>query len=175
MTSRVLVLGGSRSGKSSFAESLFEDAARADYLATAPRHPADAEWEERIRVHRERRGDRWRTLETGDAAAVLDTSGPPVLIESVTAWLARAMDECRCWTSEEKRGELDSRIAQLGAAWAGTPRFAVAVSDEVGLGIVPETTAGRRFRDTLGLLNQRLAAAADEVHLVVAGLPLQLR
>lgn len=175
MTRRVLVLGGSRSGKSHFAESLFADAARADYLATAAPHAADAEWMERVRVHRERRGDRWRTLETGDAASVLESDGPPVLVESVTSWLARAMDQCGCWTADEKQGELDSRVARLVAAWAGTSRVAVAVSDEVGLGIVPDTASGRRFRDTLGLLNQRLAATADEVHLVVAGVPLQLR
>jgi adenosylcobinamide kinase / adenosylcobinamide-phosphate guanylyltransferase len=175
MTRRVLVLGGGRSGKSRFAESLFGDVAPAEYLATAPPHPADPEWVERVRVHRERRGDRWRTLESGDAASVLESAGPPVLVESVTAWLARAMDECRCWTADEKQGELDARLARLDSAWAGTPRFAVAVSDEVGLGVVPDTASGRRFRDTLGLLNQRLAATADEVHVVVAGLPLRLR
>jgi adenosylcobinamide kinase / adenosylcobinamide-phosphate guanylyltransferase len=174
MTRRVLVLGGSRSGKSRFAESLFDET-NADYVATAPRHPADAEWVERIRQHRERRGERWRTVETGDVAGPLTGDGPPVLVESVTAWLARAMDECGCWTAEEKPGELDARIARLREAWATTTRFAVVVSDEVGLGVVPETTAGRRFRDALGQLNQQLAAVADEVFLVVAGLPLQLR
>ncbi len=85
------------------------------------------------------------------------------------------MDECGCWTADELSGALDSRIDQLDESWAGTPRFAVAVSDEVGSGIVPDSASGRRFRDTLGLLNQRLAAAADEVFLVVAGLPLPLR
>jgi adenosylcobinamide kinase/adenosylcobinamide-phosphate guanylyltransferase len=175
MSRRVLVLGGSRSGKSRFAESLFDDETNADYVATAPRHPGDAEWVERIRRHRERRGERWRTLETGDAAGALRADGSPVLLESVTAWLARAMDECGCWTGEEKPGQLDDRISRLQEAWAHTSRFAVAVSDEVGSGIVPDTTAGRRFRDTLGQLNQQLAAVADEVFLVVAGLPLQLR
>jgi adenosylcobinamide kinase/adenosylcobinamide-phosphate guanylyltransferase len=175
MTRRVLVLGGSRSGKSHFAESLFADVTQADYIATAAPHPGDAEWVERVRVHRQRRGDRWRTLETGDAAAALAAAGPPVLIESITAWLARAMDECGCWTADERAGDLDSRLDDLVAAWVGTSRVAVAVSDEVGLGIVPDTTAGRRFRDTLGLVNQRLAASADEVQLIVAGLPLRLR
>jgi adenosylcobinamide kinase/adenosylcobinamide-phosphate guanylyltransferase len=175
MTRRVLVLGGNRSGKSRFAESLFADAVEADYLATAPPHPGDSEWVERVRGHRQRRGDRWRTLETGDAASVLESDGRPVLVESITAWLARAMDECGCWTADEKQGELDSRLSRLDAAWTRTPRFAVAVSDEVGLGVVPDATSGRRFRDTLGLLNQRLASTADEVVLVVAGLPLQLR
>jgi adenosylcobinamide kinase/adenosylcobinamide-phosphate guanylyltransferase len=175
MTRRVLVLGGSRSGKSRFAESLLSDEPSPDYVATARPHPADAEWVERIRRHRERRGARWRTVETGNPATALAGTGPSVLVESVTAWLARAMDECGCWTGEEMQGELDARIAALETAWARTSRFAVVVSDEVGLGVVPETTSGRRFRDTLGQLNQDLAAVADEVFLVVAGLPLPLR
>jgi adenosylcobinamide kinase/adenosylcobinamide-phosphate guanylyltransferase len=171
----VLVLGGSRSGKSRFAESLLAHVAQVEYVATAAVRPDDAEWADRIRLHRRRRAETWRTLETGDAAAVLDADGPPVLVDSVTAWLARAMDECGCWTADERAGELDARIDRLCAAWSATSRFAVAVTDEVGSGVVPETAAGRRFRDTLGLLNQRLAATADEVHLVVAGLPVRLR
>jgi adenosylcobinamide kinase/adenosylcobinamide-phosphate guanylyltransferase len=170
----VLVLGGNRSGKSRFAESLLADAREVEYVATAADRPDDAEWTERIRVHRARRPASWRTTETGDVAAVLATPGPAALIDGVTTWLARAMDEAGCWT-DESPGELDARVAQLCAAWASTPRFAVAVSDEVGSGVVPETESGRRFRDELGLLNQRLAGVADEVHLVVAGIPLRLR
>jgi adenosylcobinamide kinase/adenosylcobinamide-phosphate guanylyltransferase len=172
--SRVLVLGGSRSGKSDYAESLLAEEHEVVYVATAVTRPGDDEWGERIRRHRDRRRSAWHTLETGDVAAVLAAPGPPVLIDSVTTWLAAAMDASGCWAGELP-GELDRRIERFVAEWQKTTRHAIAVSDEVGLGIVPDTAAGRRFRDSLGLLNQRLAAAADEVHLVVAGLPMRLK
>lgn len=175
MTRRVLVLGGSRSGKSAYAESLLIGEPRVDYVATAVQCAHDEEWTERIRAHRRRRSSAWTTLETGDVATVLSRPGAPVLVDSITTWLARAMDDCDCWTGTERPGALAERAEQLCARWASTVRFAVAVSDEVGLGVVPESSAGRRFRDELGAVNQRLAAAADEVHLVVAGLPLRLR
>lgn len=168
------MLGGSRSGKSGFAEALLADAAAVDYLATAAGQPDDAEWTARIALHRERRPASWRTLETVDVAAVLASDGPPLLVDSITTWLARTMDGCGAWNAPSS-GELDSRIDGLCAAWAATGRRVVAVSDEVGSGIIPPSESGRRFRDALGLLNQRLAAVADEVQLVVAGLPLRLR
>jgi adenosylcobinamide kinase/adenosylcobinamide-phosphate guanylyltransferase len=160
-----LVLGGARSGKSTFAESLLADAQDVDYVATAAERPDDPEWTARIAAHRARRPAGWRTVETADVAALLRHGGPPVLVDSITLWLAAAMDD----------PDLDRRADELCAAWTDTPRFVVAVSDEVGNGVVPETEPGRRFRDALGLLNQRFAAAADEVHLVVAGIPLRLR
>jgi adenosylcobinamide kinase/adenosylcobinamide-phosphate guanylyltransferase len=175
MTRRVLVLGGSRSGKSAYAESLLTGEPRVDYVATAVQCEHDDEWTERIRAHRRRRPPAWTTHETADVAAVLSRQGAPVLVDSITTWLARAMDDCGCWTGAERPGALAERAEQLCAVWASTVRVAVAVSDEVGLGVVPESSAGRRFRDELGAVNQRLAAAADEVHLVVAGLPLRLR
>lgn len=160
----VLVLGGSRSGKSGFAESLLRDEPAVDYVATAAHRPDDPEWAERIAAHRARRPTWWRTVERPDVAAVLRHAGPPVLVDSITLWVAGGMDD-----------DFQDRVDELCAAWAETSRFAVAVSDEVGSGVVPETPAGRRFRDHVGLVNQRLAAAADEVHLVVAGIPLRLR
>lgn len=172
--SRLLVLGGSRSGKSAYAESRLGGPV-ADYVATAVVRPDDVEWAERIAIHRARRPVGWRTVETGDVAAVLRAEGPPALVDSVTTWLARAMDDGGCWTGAEPPGALDARLDALVEAWTSTPREAVLVSDEVGLGVVPDTASGRRFRDVLGALNQRLAAAADEVQLVVAGLPLRLR
>jgi adenosylcobinamide kinase/adenosylcobinamide-phosphate guanylyltransferase len=162
---RILVLGGSRSGKSRFAESLLGGADEVEYVATAAARPDDAEWTARIAAHRARRPAHWRTLETVDVAAVLGRSGPAVLVDSVTLWLAAALEA----------DDLDAHTDRLCAAWQGTSRRVVAVSDEVGSGVVPETAAGRRFRDELGTLNQRLAALADEVHLVVAGLPVRLR
>ncbi len=168
------MLGGSRSGKSEFAESLLADEPAVDYLATAAVRPDDPEWTARVAAHRDRRPAAWRTIETADPAAALGTAGPPLLIDSITTWLARVLDDCGAWDGAPA-GELDARIDALCAAWAATARRAVAVSDEVGSGIVPPTESGRRFRDVLGRLNQRLAAGADEVQLVVAGLPLRLR
>jgi len=162
--SRILVLGGSRSGKSAFAESLLAGAADVDYVATAAARPGDDEWTQRIAAHQARRPEQWKTIETSDVAAVLAADGPPVLIDSITLWVAGALDE-----------QLAQRADDLCAAWETTSRSAVAVSDEVGSGVVPDSESGRLFRDALGELNQRLAASADEVYLVVAGVPLRLR
>jgi adenosylcobinamide kinase/adenosylcobinamide-phosphate guanylyltransferase len=171
---RILVLGGNRSGKSRFAETLLVDAVDVEYVAPAVVAADDPQWAQRVRAHRERRPASWRTVETGDVAPLLVRSGPAVLLDSVTAWLTRAMDECGAWDGADSP-DLDRRVDALCSAWAGTGRHVVAVSDEVGSGVVPASSSGRRFRDELGLLNQRLAATADEVHLVVAGLPLRLR
>jgi adenosylcobinamide kinase / adenosylcobinamide-phosphate guanylyltransferase len=171
---RTLVLGGSRSGKSAYAEALLSPEPAVDYVATAVADPADAEWTDRITAHQERRPKTWRTVETGDVAMVLVADGPAVLVDSITTWLARAMDECHAWSGRPST-RLPERIDELLDAWRLVDRRAVLVSDEVGLGIVPDTPAGRLFRDELGTLNQRLAAEADEVVLVVAGVPLRLR
>jgi adenosylcobinamide kinase/adenosylcobinamide-phosphate guanylyltransferase len=170
---RTLVLGGNRSGKSAFAEALLADASTVDYVATAARIDGDTEWADRIARHRRRRPAHWRTIETTDVAAVLDAPGGAVLVDSITTWLAAVMDAGGAW--DGPGGAVDAPVEALCAAWARTARRAVLVSDEVGLGIVPESRSGRRFRDVLGSLNQQLAAAADEVHLVVAGLPVRLR
>jgi adenosylcobinamide kinase / adenosylcobinamide-phosphate guanylyltransferase len=174
---RILVLGGSRSGKSGYAESLLGDAAAVDYVATGADRAGDGEWVRRIAAHRARRPVNWRTLETGDLAAVLTADGPPALIDSITTWLARLMDETDYWSASVAHppAAYRERAEQLCSLWVGARRHVVAVSDEVGSGIVPETESGRRFRDELGELNQRLAASADEVYLVVAGIPLRLR
>ena len=91
-------------------------------------------------------------------------------MDSITTWLAAAMDECGAWDAiPGPAGLLAGRIAGLVAAWRDATAYVVAVSDETGLGIVPETAAGRMFRDELGRLNQLLAAESDEVIMVVAG------
>jgi adenosylcobinamide kinase/adenosylcobinamide-phosphate guanylyltransferase len=171
---RTLVLGGSRSGKSTYAEALLSAEPSVEYVATAATDAADLEWSERIAAHQTRRPKTWRTVETGDVAMVLASDGPAVLVDSVTTWLARAMDDCHAWSGRH-HPRLRERVDELVEAWELIDRRAVLVSDEVGLGVVPETPAGRLFRDELGTVNQRLAAAADEVVLVVAGLPLRLR
>jgi adenosylcobinamide kinase/adenosylcobinamide-phosphate guanylyltransferase len=176
---RVLVLGGSRSGKSRHAEQLLAGAASVTYVATAQGDPADAEWTARIERHRTRRPAGWSTAETTDPAKLIhQADAGALLIDSVTTWLAQVMDDCGCW-SEVKPEDADRRLGDaldtLVDAWAAAAVTVVAVSDEVGSGIVPATASGRRFRDALGELNQRLATAADEVWLVTAGIPRRLR
>jgi adenosylcobinamide kinase/adenosylcobinamide-phosphate guanylyltransferase len=173
---RVLILGGARSGKSAHAEALLRDEPLVDYVATAHHDPADAEWAERIARHRERRPQHWNTVETSDLAAMLAVPGGAALVDSITAWLTVVMDAVDAWSdSERARDELSQELDRTVGAWAATARRVIAVSDEVGSGVVPDTTSGRMFRDALGLLNQRLAAGADEVWLVTAGIPLRLR
>jgi adenosylcobinamide kinase/adenosylcobinamide-phosphate guanylyltransferase len=173
--SRVLVLGGSRSGKSAHAESLLADRAEVVYLATsAPPAAADDEWAARVAAHRARRPAAWTTVETTAPSALL--RGGTFLVDSITTWVAALMDETGVWADEPGSAErLAGRCDALVNAWAMTPAHVVAVSDEVGLGVVPETRSGRLFRDTLGEVNQRLAGTADEVWFVLAGLPLRLR
>jgi adenosylcobinamide kinase/adenosylcobinamide-phosphate guanylyltransferase len=172
--SRVLVLGGSRSGKSAHAEGLLAGRAEVTYLATSPPVAGDAEWAERVTAHRARRPESWTTVETTAPSDLL--RGGTVLVDSITTWVAALMDETGVWTEEPGAAErLAGRCDALVNAWTMTPAHVVAVSDEVGLGVVPETRSGRLFRDTLGAVNQRLAGTADEVWFVVAGLPQRLR
>jgi uroporphyrin-III C-methyltransferase len=176
---RVLVLGGSRSGKSAYAERLLAGEPTVTYVATARSEPDDPAWAERIERHRARRPAAWATAETTDVAKILGhRDGGALLIDSVTTWLTAIMDDCGCW-AEEPMADSGQRLAgaldALVGAWTQAPVTAIAVSDEVGSGIVPATASGRAFRDALGSLNQRLAAAADEVWLVTAGIPRRLR
>jgi len=176
---RVLVLGGSRSGKSRHAERLLTGEPAVTYIATAASDPGDAEWAARIERHRQRRPAGWQTSETPDPAKILGQGADgALLIDSITAWLARVMDDSGCWLEhppEDAGSRLAGAVDSLVTAWTVTAVTAVAVSDEVGSGIVPATLSGRLFKDALGELNQRLAAAADEVWLVTAGIPSRLR
>ena len=172
--SRVLVLGGSRSGKSAHAESLLAGRTDVTYLATSVVSGEDAEWTARVAAHRARRPSSWTTVESTEPADLL--RGGAVLVDSVTTWVAALMDDSGIWTEGPDAGErLAGRCDALIDAWTATTAHVVAVSDEVGLGVVPETRSGRLFRDTLGGVNQRLAATADEVWFVVAGIPQRLR
>jgi adenosylcobinamide kinase/adenosylcobinamide-phosphate guanylyltransferase len=176
---RVLVLGGARSGKSATAEAMLADCPAVDYVATGhlPGN-GDAEWDERIRLHRARRPGHWRTVETKDLPSVLaePEPSPAVLIDCLATWLSQTMDECGLWAAcEDADKQLVARQDELVQAWTMTARRVVAVSNEVGSGVVPATASGRRFRDELGWLNARLATAADEVWICTAGIPTRLR
>jgi adenosylcobinamide kinase / adenosylcobinamide-phosphate guanylyltransferase len=174
---RALVLGGARSGKSSFAERLLARARAVDYVACGlVPDGSDPEWTERVALHRSRRPGSWRTIETLDLPDVLSRPGPPVLIDCLTTWLARVMDDCGVWSeAPEADARLAAEVDALLDAWRVTRRRVVAVSNEVGSGVVPATASGRRFRDELGVLNTRMAASSTRVWLVTAGLPQRLR
>lgn len=172
----VLVLGGARSGKSAHAEALLVEEPAVDYIATAVPDPSDEEWVRRIDAHRVRRPAQWTTIETTDLSTALASGGAAVLVDSITAWLNTAMGSAGIWTAERgAEDRLAAAVDDVVGAWQAATGRVVAVSDEVGSGVVPESASGRRFRDALGLLNQRLAADADEVWLVTAGVPARLR
>lgn len=173
---RTLVLGGARSGKSAHAEGLLGEA-RVDYLATARRQFDDPDWEARIAVHVARRPPSWCTVEPSDLPVALRAAGPaPVLVDDVATWLTGELDDAGAWEGgPEAVAACRARCSELVSAVAACPARLVLVSAEVGLGIVPATRAGRLFRDELGALNAELASVCDEVLLLVAGLPVQLR
>ena len=164
-----LVLGGARSGKSAYAESLFAGSSRVVYVATA--EAIDDEMRARIALHRARRGDGWRTVEAPlDPGAAVGThargAATGVLVDCLTVWLGNLMHAGR---------DIDRESRSLVESLAGLRAPVVLVANEVGLGIVPENPIARAFRDHAGRLNQALAARADRVVLVTAGLPLVLK
>jgi adenosylcobinamide kinase/adenosylcobinamide-phosphate guanylyltransferase len=161
------VIGGARSGKSRYAEGLIAALLPPwTYVATA--EAGDHEMIARIRAHRKRRGPHWRTIEAPRDldAALAAGGGAPVLVDCLTLWLSNIM-----------LAELDieAEVARLETALSAAPSPVVLVANEVGLGIVPEYPLGRQFRDLQGQLNQRMAARADRVILMVAGLPLAVK
>ncbi|MGI5292590.1 bifunctional adenosylcobinamide kinase/adenosylcobinamide-phosphate guanylyltransferase [Nonomuraea polychroma] len=169
---RALVLGGSRSGKSAEAELRLAAEPYVTYVATGPDGAGDGEWAARVRAHRERRPAHWGTVETTDLAATIANATTPLLIDGLGTWVAAVFDEHGAW--EGDRAPVHARCDELVAAWRQAPEPIVAVSDEVGWGVVPATASGRAFRDVLGRLNERLAAESEYVALVVAGRLLEL-
>lgn len=162
------VLGGARSGKSAHAEALVESLpAPWTYIATA--QALDEEMRERIRKHRGRRGPGWRTVDAPlDLAGALSAlpDGAPALVDCLTLWLTNHMlagNEVAAACAE-----LDAVLARPRGPW-------FVVANEVGLGIVPENALARRFRDEAGRLNQRVAARAGRVILMVAGIAMQVK
>ena len=174
---RILVTGGVRSGKSTHAEGLIGDEP-ATYVAPGPTPDAEADpdWSARIAAHRSRRPAAWTTLETQDLASALREAEHPVLVDCLGTWLAATIDAADAWEHDADRVH-DLVLARTDAvteALRGCGQDVVVVTNEVGLGVVPEHRSGRLFRDLLGSVNQRVAASCDEVHLVVAGRVLRL-
>ncbi len=171
-----LVLGGARSGKSRYAQQLGERAGKVLFVATAPAgdHLEDAEMCAKIARHRSERPRHWLTVEEPlDLGAVLEqhgSGGDLLLIDCLTFYAANLLA-----ASERSPGEITQRIDHLCRALASCTCAVVLVSNEVGSGVVPAYASGRRYRDLLGEINQKVARLADEVVLMVAGLPLALK
>lgn len=163
------VLGGARSGKSSFAEKLVEDSGlQPVYLATG--RAFDKEMESRISIHRNRRGSEWQTVEEPlDLVGALQKHVGHdrfVLVDCLTLWTTNLMMAEQNIAAETER--LIAALPQLSGP-------VVFVSNEVGLGIVPENRMAREFRDHAGFLHQAIASVADEVYFMAAGLPLKMK
>jgi len=166
-----LILGGARSGKSRRAECITKSLdQRPVYVATAPFIDHDHEWLARIEKHRSDRGDEWQLLEEelelSSLLQVHAVSGRAVLVDCMTLWLSNLMYAGR---------DIDSEVERLIDLLPQLSGHVIMVANEVGMGLVPESPEGRSFRDAQGRLNQRLAAIADHVEFVAAGLPLRLK
>ncbi len=175
---KTLVTGGVRSGKSFHAESLLVGAESVTYVAPGPEaDPAtDPEWASRVASHQARRPGHWVTAETHDLADAITGAPGAVLIDCLGTWLTATIDELDGWdaTLEDWQPVLMERLDLTCAAISAHTDDVVAVTNEVGLGVVPEHRSGRVFRDLLGVVNQRVAAECDDVLLVVAGRVLRL-
>jgi adenosylcobinamide kinase/adenosylcobinamide-phosphate guanylyltransferase len=172
--SRTLVLGGVRSGKSRHAEELSAAYDRVVYVATGGAREGDDEWAHRVALHRERRPGTWSTIETVDVAEVLREATEPLLIDCLGTWLTARLDVHDVWNGGDVAA-VDADIDELLDAWKACRVPVVAVSNEVGSGVVPATASGRLFRDLLGRVNASVASVSDSVTLVVAGIPMPLR
>ncbi|HET7668538.1 MAG TPA: bifunctional adenosylcobinamide kinase/adenosylcobinamide-phosphate guanylyltransferase [Mycobacterium sp.] len=172
---RTLVLGGIRSGKSQWAETVIAestDDGRVRYIATGASADGDAEWSARIAAHRARRPARWSTVETVDVTTQLRSNkATATLVDDVGGWLTAVMDRRDAWTGGSVGADVDELIDAV--VCFGSPL--ALVSPEVGLTVVPQTASGRRFADELGGLNQRLAGLCDRVVLVIAGQPMTVK
>lgn len=171
---RVLVLGGVRSGKSALAEQLLAAQPSVTYVATGGTREDDPEWRDRVAAHVTRRPAQWRTVESTDVAGCLRAAEGPLLIDCLGTWLTARLDRHGVWDGAPVE-PVEADVAELLLAWRAVTVPVVAVSNEVGSGVVPATASGRLFRDLLGRLNAAVAAESETVLLAVAGIPVPLR
>ena len=143
------------------------------YVATGIGSPDDPAWQQRIALHRGRRPPSWQTVETLELVPLLGEPGPPLLVDCLTLWLAGVLDRLGAWSDDADGPAVEkavtAEVEALAHAWRTTGRRVVAVTNEVGSGVVPGTVSGGRFRDLLGRLNAMIAAESEQVLLCVAG------
>ena len=170
----ILILGGARSGKSAFGERLAGSGRRVLFAATA--EAGDSDMAERIAAHRRRRPAGWDTVEEPlDLVAALEprvNDYETVVVDCLTLWVSNLLLRGDSGRGEKEALRQAERLVQLygrgRASW-------LLISNEVGLGVVPPTPMGRRFRDTLGSVNQIVARQADKLYLMVAGLAMEMK
>lgn len=165
---RVVVTGGTRSGKSAIAEGLLPADAAVTYIATA--EVGDAEMADRVARHRDRRPTAWRTAETGSVGRAIAEAPGPVLVDSVGLWVTRRLTELDRWES----GDLGELVAEAADWFADPARTVVVVAEQVGQGIIGADPGTRRWVDVVGEVTAALSAAADRVLLAVAGRAVEL-
>ena len=167
------VTGGARSGKSSFALQLAAPYVKRVFLATA--EPVDDEMQQRIGKHREERGEQFTTVEEpialDRALRQLPEGTDVVLLDCLTVWTGNLMH----YAEGKEAGEIEMQVECFLEALRHPPCDIILVSNEVGMGIVPENAMARRFRDIAGIINQRVASLATEAWLLCSGLPLRLK
>jgi adenosylcobinamide kinase/adenosylcobinamide-phosphate guanylyltransferase len=182
MAKIILVTGGARSGKSSFAEKLAENTVgRIAYIATA--EVRDAEMAERVNLHQKRRSERWITIEAPFQAESAFAKIPPkcntVVFDCLTVYLSNLLlqriEEAASEDRENRKNDILAAMDRLLDAVRSFPGTVIFVTNEVGDGIVPDNPLAREFRDLAGIVNQKIAADADEVNLVVCGIPLRIK
>jgi adenosylcobinamide kinase/adenosylcobinamide-phosphate guanylyltransferase len=176
-----LIIGGVRSGKSTYAEALARLHPFVAYVATGESRKDDAEWAARVAEHQARRPPEWTTVETSNVQALLDTARPgdALLIDCIGMWLTRQLDDAGAWTDDPSaaaaaRDDVLARIDALADSTRASRAHVLMVTNEVGQGVVPATSSGRIFRDLMGIANSRLSQASTEVTFMVAGRPLPL-
>ena len=177
MAHTLFITGGARSGKSSFAEQMAREfGAPLCYLATA--QPLDSEMDERIKQHQERRGGEWNTIEEpihlSQALARIDGQYQAILVDCVTLWLSNLLFKYED-VAENSEERIHEDLQRLKRTLQGMVTPVILVSNEVGMGIVPDNSLARMFRDIAGRTNQTLASVAEEVHVVISGIPLRLK
>lgn len=177
MAQTIFITGGARSGKSLFAEKTAREfGAPLGYLATA--QTLDSEMDERVRRHRERRGSEWSTIEEpihlSQALARCDGQFKVILVDCVTLWLSNLLFKYED-AGEQSEERIHEDLQRLKSTLQGMVTPVVLVSNEVGMGIVPDNRLARMFRDIAGTSNQLLAASADDVYAVISGIPLKLK
>lgn len=169
----LLVLGGCKSGKSSYALARAEAVPGGKRLFIATCVPYDDEMQRRVDAHKAEREDRYETAEVPvdvpEAITAMGTGKSVILVDCMTLWLSNLM------ARDDSDAYFNERSDALVAALVAAPCPVILVSNEVGGGIVPENRLARRFRDLAGILNRKVAAAADEVVAVMAGIPLRLK